>query len=826
MNTSEEKTVTFNRSTLRTILIVLGILGILVSIVALVVTPGGKFNTVSLVALAVGVLGLGGAILIDPAAVARRLAGPSGRFSATTALVSIAFVTLIIAVYILILRLNPAPWDLSEGSKYTLSEASVEIISRNQEEIHAYGFFTDSQTAAKEEAEIWLSQYEEASGGRFTYEFIDPDRNPSVAQDLNVTRSGVIVLKSGERSAEATSISERDLTSAFVRVMMGEPLIIYSLTGHGEYDFTDYEAAGYSAIGARLEMSNFDIMALNLVQEGEVPEDAALLLIPGPATQLTTPEVDAIKAYMDAGGRMMLLSDPGSGGGSLGNGVLAGAFTPDGSQVVLATGGGVISLRDTETGELIREFHGHTLDVLDVAVSPDGSTLASAGADGTVRIWDIETGEQLRQLEGNLALVTRIAFSPDGAYLASVGEDEEDNVNIWDTVEYQPVANSPLTADVPLFTLAFSPDSSSLAAGGGKAGGFLYMWDITSGDSLVSQAIHDQIVFDVAFTPDGTNLLSVSLDGSYNRLDLETMNSDLQELYPDYGITAVLPLADGSEVLAVGDGSLRIKPMEGEEVTLGSHADMIWDLQVSPDGTRILSSGRDGFAYVWDVESRESITEIDPTTASDPLAEYLVTDWGLRLNEDVVIDLDTETQFSADTPVIFNISTLSPITASFDMLTFFPVARSITSLGENELVTVTPLLLTSPGEGRSWGETDLRQANLDDLDTPGPVAIGVSAENSETTARLVIFGDSDFVSNNSLQYTAFGNDRLLVNSANWLTETEDAIDLPVADVAVRGLDQPLTTTAFGLIAVASTCLLPLGLAVMGVYLFILRKRRR
>ena len=92
---------------------------------------------------------------------------------------------------------------------------------------------------------------------------------------------------------------------------------------------------------------------------------------------------------------------------------------------------------------------------------------------------------------------------------------------------------------------------------------------------------------------------------------------------------------------------------------------------------------------------------------------------------------------------------------------------------------MTPLALTRDG----WAELNLTQtpARFDaDTDRPAPVSVAVAVERGGASAiemelrptRMVVVGDSDFVSNGALQGGVGGNTDFLLNAVNWLVERE------------------------------------------------------
>jgi ABC-type uncharacterized transport system involved in gliding motility auxiliary subunit len=67
---------------------------------------------------------------------------------------------------------------------------------------------------------------------------------------------------------------------------------------------------GYNAISQALTRDNFSVAPLPLIQQKDVPADATVVVIAGPTTDLLQPEIDALKAYVAKGGKVLLLIDP------------------------------------------------------------------------------------------------------------------------------------------------------------------------------------------------------------------------------------------------------------------------------------------------------------------------------------------------------------------------------------------------------------------------------------------------------------------------------------------------------------------------------------
>lgn len=194
---------------------------------------------------------------------------------------------------------------------------------------------------------------------------------------------------------------------------------------------------------------------------------------------------------------------------------------------------------------------------------------------------------------------------------------------------------------------------------------------------------------------------------------------------------------------------------------------------------------------------------LNPQT--DPQLDPLLEDWGIVLQQDVIVDRLSEALFRSGPFVALGSSYGShPITTDLSrqqIVTLFPLARSLgTESVQN--TTVTALVMTNP-QG-SWGETSIdlgqrqtRQPEFDpDEDIEGPLTLAIAAsreveapdteadqaetEGEETDdqpreARLVVFGNANFVVDGNL--TQQGNRDLFLNAVNWLADQGDRISI-------------------------------------------------
>ncbi len=259
---------------------------------------------------------LGGVVLVllsalmRPDLVQRALGVRSVRYGSNALVFSVAFLAILGLINYLGTQ-SRFEWrqDFTANKQFTLSQQTLQILENLKSDVKATAFFSP-QAFGRQEAEDRLKEYHLHSP-RFNFEFVDPIDRPDLARSLGLSRDGGIVFQAGDKKQEATSTSESDFTSALLKVTTDTPHAVYFITGHKERDINGFDDQGWGTARQWLEKDNYTVGTISLVLTSTIPTSATVLVLAGPQNALNDAEMKTLSDYLDRGGRLLVMVDPG-----------------------------------------------------------------------------------------------------------------------------------------------------------------------------------------------------------------------------------------------------------------------------------------------------------------------------------------------------------------------------------------------------------------------------------------------------------------------------------------------------------------------------------
>lgn len=272
-----------------------------------------QLDVVMRVLIVGAIVGLSIFILANPESVGRSAGKRSTRLTANALVASLVAVAIAVVVNILTENVSTARADWTAGQDFTLSAQTIKLlgdIDKKGANIQAVAFIQTQDTQTRQQAADLLTEYASRTR-KITYQIVDPFRQPGQAAAFGITRDGVVVFTDGKKRETANSVSEREFTSALVRLGQNTTRTVAFLTGHGERDITGQDQAGYAQISDSLTQNNYKVLTWSLVTSPTLSvNNVNVLVIAQPQRAITAKEIASIQQYLDGGGRLLAIMDP------------------------------------------------------------------------------------------------------------------------------------------------------------------------------------------------------------------------------------------------------------------------------------------------------------------------------------------------------------------------------------------------------------------------------------------------------------------------------------------------------------------------------------
>lgn len=197
-------------------------------------------------------------------------------------------------------------YDATANKRYSLSDQTAKIVKGLKQDATITYF---NQTKDFREGKDLLDQYANLSP-KIHVKYVDPDKDPQLAREAGIRNLGTAVVQVGTKQEEAKSMNEEGVTGAFIRDLKSGTRTVCFVSGSGERQIDDSNREGFSQFKDLLGKDHYETKTIDLLTKAEVPNDCTTVVLAGPQRNYEQPEVEAIKKYVEDGGRAFFMLDP------------------------------------------------------------------------------------------------------------------------------------------------------------------------------------------------------------------------------------------------------------------------------------------------------------------------------------------------------------------------------------------------------------------------------------------------------------------------------------------------------------------------------------
>jgi len=200
--------------------------------------------------------------------------------------------------------------DLTRTGRNSLSESSIAVVKSLDKPLQVTAF-----TGAKPELRTKIDQLVQ-SYQRYKDDInlvhVDPNTEPDRVRDAGIRFYDQLLLEYDGAKELLSSLTEESFSNALTRLGHRKERWLVFLSGHGERR-TDRDANfDLSKWSEQLRQQGFRTRALSLAENPQIPQNTSVLVIAGPQVKLLAGEVKEIRRFVNDGGNLLWLIDPGS----------------------------------------------------------------------------------------------------------------------------------------------------------------------------------------------------------------------------------------------------------------------------------------------------------------------------------------------------------------------------------------------------------------------------------------------------------------------------------------------------------------------------------
>lgn len=200
-------------------------------------------------------------------------------------------------------------WDMTRSGRNSLSEASIALLGKLDKPITITAFA--SNTGGQREAiKKFITGYRHYKDD-ISLEFVDPNTDPQRTRDAGIQFDGEMVINYENAKETLNRYSEEEMTNALTRLgHRGERWLLF-IAGHGERSADRQANHDLSNWAEQLSKKGFKTRTFQMGESPLIPNNTTALILSAPQSRYLPGEVKAISKYIEQGGNLLWLGDPG-----------------------------------------------------------------------------------------------------------------------------------------------------------------------------------------------------------------------------------------------------------------------------------------------------------------------------------------------------------------------------------------------------------------------------------------------------------------------------------------------------------------------------------
>ncbi len=200
-------------------------------------------------------------------------------------------------------------YDMTHNNMRSLSAASINLLNQVDGPLSITAYAREDNQL-RDAIRQFIGGYQEIKPD-LQLDFVNTDTAPDEVRALGIRVNGELVLEYQNRTEHVRYADEKTLINAIARVSQDSQNWIAYITGHGERDMLGRANHDLGSFGARLKDRGYNIQPINLSEVPDIPINTTVLVISGPRIPLLEQETSSLLAYLQRGGNLLWLVDPG-----------------------------------------------------------------------------------------------------------------------------------------------------------------------------------------------------------------------------------------------------------------------------------------------------------------------------------------------------------------------------------------------------------------------------------------------------------------------------------------------------------------------------------